>query len=72
MTGETDAEGNAKQYEYDPVGRLVAVVDPLDNQVSYAYTPEGRLSFVTKADGNEQDTARRPPAQGPACAALPL
>lgn len=27
MVAETDAEGNAKQYQYDNVNRLIAVVD---------------------------------------------
>ena len=30
VVAETDAEGNAKQYQYDNVNRLIAVVDELD------------------------------------------
>ena len=30
VVAETDAEGNAKQYQYDNVNRLIAVVDELE------------------------------------------
>ena len=51
MVAETDAEGNAKQYQYDNVNRLIAVVDELDGKTdvlrqvtSYTYDKNGNQS----------------------------
>jgi len=37
VTAETDAEGNTKEYQYDKVNRMIAVVDELGGKTSYKY-----------------------------------
>lgn len=47
MVAETDAEGNAKQYQYDNVNRLIAVVDELDGKTTYTYDALDNIAKVT-------------------------
>ena len=49
IIGETDAEGNAKQYQYDKANRLIAVVDELGGKTSYAYDAMDHIVQVTDA-----------------------
>ncbi len=52
ISASVDRNGNTITFEYDGLGRLLRVVDPLDSpmsprEVTLAYTPEGRLGSVT-------------------------
>ena len=54
MVAETDAEGNAKQYQYDNVNRLIAVVDELDGKTTYTYDVLRQVtSYTYDKNGNQ-------------------
>ena len=49
MIAKTDAQGQAKQYQYDRVNRLTGVTDELGNKTAYAYDAQDNIVKVTDA-----------------------
>ncbi|MEW6096917.1 MAG: RHS repeat domain-containing protein [bacterium] len=39
----TDANGHRTVYQYDPLSRLIKVIDPLGNTTKYQRTMKGRI-----------------------------
>ncbi len=48
-----DALGRVRQCEYDDLGRITRVIDPLSNVVSIAYTPQGKLAGYQDERGGQ-------------------
>ncbi|GAB6041819.1 RHS repeat-associated core domain-containing protein [Endothiovibrio diazotrophicus] len=51
LTGETDPNGNATAYSYDPLRRLSETVDALAGVTRYDYDVADRLASVTAPNG---------------------
>jgi RHS repeat-associated protein len=54
MVKMTDAETHPTTYEYDPLSRLVAVIDALNDRTEYTFDPVGNL--LTHKDANQHIT----------------
>jgi RHS repeat-associated protein len=52
MLSQTDSEGNTTKFEYDSLGQLIKVIDPLGNVTTYTYDALGRRTSVIDANGN--------------------
>ncbi|MEO8344112.1 MAG: RHS repeat-associated core domain-containing protein [Betaproteobacteria bacterium] len=57
MVAETDSLGGIRRTEYDSVGRVSAMVDPLGRRTTLAYGPLGQRTRVTYPDGTFDDVA---------------
>src|SRR5262249_35462018 len=49
---KTDQDGKTTQFQYDPMGRLITVIDALDQQTSYTYDEVGNRITQTDANGH--------------------
>jgi YD repeat-containing protein len=49
---ETDQAGKTTEYEYDELGRLIAVTDALGSETRYAYDEVGNKIEQTDPNGN--------------------
>ena len=49
VTSETSGERNVKQYQYDKVNRLTAVIDEMGSITSYKYDALDNIAQVTDA-----------------------
>src|SRR5580700_5408367 len=53
------------QYFYDPLGRLVGVIDTSGNAAAYSYDPVGNLLAITRYTAGQASVLDFTPSSGP-------
>jgi len=66
LTGIGSAGADSAQYFYDPAGRLIAVVDPVNGSAQYNYDAVGNILSVVRKSITDIMVAQASPSAGPA------